>query len=185
MICHPPPAGQLDVLEQNDQSDHGQRHAGGDKRHCQDEEPPILSLLVARRGKVISQKKIIPSIRLESDIEEIAKEWDGSSESFYSDIHQHASDRNARDAKLDCADYDIQRDQAVEDVADSRDQANDSGQPESKASRRGEGVIEPARQRLHIGNSRVDHLRSQTIRTVSSPGVRRNRLRHAAWLRLH
>ncbi len=109
-----------------------------------------------RMHDVSLQQLVIAAVGFEDDVEEIADPWDRSRERFNSHVGEHAGDRDARDAKLNGASDDVERNQRIEDVAEAGDESGDSGQAEAKAARKDESVIEPSRHSFDVGDPSID-----------------------------
>ena len=108
-----------------------------------------------------SQKVIIPPVGFENCVEDRAEKRSGAKKRFDADIQHHARDRDSRNPKLHRAGYDIQREQRIHYVADPRNQPDEAAKAVPKSAGKGESIVEPAREGLHIGNAWVYDLRAQ------------------------
>ena len=172
------------MLEEFDKNDDRQCDTRSHEQHCHKQKEPITGSLARRAIQVALQQLIVAAIGFEGNIEEIANERDRACQAFDCDVYEHASDGNARDAELDGAAHDIDRNQCVDEVADAGNDSYDASKSKPETSGQLKSVIKPACQRLYIRDAGIDHFGRENAIAIAYRNLRCSRVRHGMSLKM-
>jgi hypothetical protein len=161
-------------VKQSREDDHRQGNRDRNQKHCSQQKQQVKTTLPARFGEMVFQNLVIAQVRFEDDVEEVADEGKRAGQTFNRDVDHHTRDSDSRHAELDCAIYDVERHEAVDDVADSGNQADNSREAEAKAARQYESIIKPTRDGFDIGDSGIDYFATAKVVFVNYERISHN-----------
>ena len=123
-------------------------------------EPPVPGRLAPASLNVTSQKVIIPPVRFEDCVENRAEKRSGAKQRFDADIQHHARNRYSRNSKRTVRPTIYRENNASSTSPIPGINPMKPLRPYPKSAGKGESIIEPAGEGLHIGCARVHDLRA-------------------------
>ena len=98
----------------------------------QQQEAPITPCVAARLVQVELEEAIVAAVRLPGNVKDIAEKGNGTDEYPDGEIDGHTEESDIRDATNPGGYRNHEREKSGDDVAETRDQANDAIDPESE-----------------------------------------------------
>jgi hypothetical protein len=87
--------GKQCVQQPRDEQDWNRENCSGHERHTRQKEP-VAPLMTARMFEMPREQRVIATVGLPGDVEEIAEERYGADNDIESEIHQHPRDGDVR-----------------------------------------------------------------------------------------